>query len=296
MAALAIDTATASDALGIDADEASAVMGNLSDASFEHVQRLLSAKGLTLTLVPASMAELVRDDRKASAVAETNQADKTAKTLTIIASKIAQATSLSRMAANSWAAYQDVSAPINAATSLRGLSEAASKARLTLAIVSANSTYANCARVLPVMPGQRKESAHARFFDGLVSIAASEDADGFRARPDLHLAALFDRMYVTGAAMRITFPDGEECDAYTSDDIGAAVGILMSRVDRKRTAKELCLTLPMYDALATHPAGHRSTTLFGFLEKAGAKVSAVRSERRPGWATAEEVRPVLLRA
>jgi hypothetical protein len=296
MAALAIDTATASDALGIDADEASSVMGDLSNASFEQVQRLLASKGLTLTLVPASMAEMVRDDRAASAVAETKQVDKTAKTLTVIASNIAKASSVSRMAANSWASYQTVGSPIDAHTTFSVLAQAASTARLALAIVSENSTFANCARVMPAKRGSRKEAADATFFDSLVKVAAAGDADGFRARPDLHVAALFDRMYFKGAAMRITFPDGEECDAYTSDDIGAAVGTLMGRVGRQKTAKELGLSLPMYDALATHPAGHRTTTLLGFLEKAGARVSAVKSERKLGWATAEEVRPALLRA
>ncbi|MCS4090121.1 hypothetical protein [Rhizobium sp. BK176] len=296
MAALAIDPVTASATLGMSADDAAAVMADLSNASFENVQRLVATKGLTLTLVPAAMAQMVKEDRTPAGQTPKVQAEKAGKALPAIVSTFGQAASAARMAANDWAAYQSVGAPITVDTSLRALSEAAATARMALAIVSENSAYANCARVLPAMRGERKKSAHAKFFDGLARIATSEGADGFRSRPDLHLSALFDRMRNAGAAMRITLPGGEEYEAYTSEDIGAAVGILMSRIDRKRTAKELCLTLPMYDALETHPAGHRTTTLLGFLEKVGAKVSAVRSERKLGWATAEEVRPALLRA
>jgi hypothetical protein len=292
MAALAIDTATASEALGVDADQAAEVIGDLSSASFEHVQRLLTSKGLTLTLVPDSMSGLIREDRAAPAEAE--RTDETSMTLTLIAGTIAQATSHSRMAANSWAAYQDVNAPVGRDTSLIDLSLAASAARLALAIVSQESTYANCARV--ELRGERKPSPSVAFFDSLVKVADAEDADGFRARPDLHVAVLLDRMSFTGAAMRITLPGGEERDAFTAEDIAAVVDTLMGRVNAKKTAKELGLSIPMYYALATHPAGHRTTTLLGFLDSAGATVSAVKSERDRGWATPAQVTPTQLRA
>ena len=64
--------------------------------------------------------------------------------------------------------------------------------------------------------------------------------------------------------------------------VGAAIAGLMNRVDRVATAYELGLSLPMYDALATHPSGHRTTALFAFLQKAGATALAVQSERAPG--------------
>lgn len=295
MAALAIDTVAAAAALGIATHEADAVMGDLSNAGFEQVQRLLATKGLTLTLVPASGRNGSRRPRcvcgHRDEAGRQHRKDPDGDRFQDRTGFIAVPHGREFMGSlpDADLSYRRRHQPPHSVAGCVG-------GRLSLAIVSENSTYANCARVHPSVPGMRKESADATFFDSLVKVAAAKDADGFRARTDLHVAALFDRMYFTGAAMRITFPDGEECDAYTSEDVGAAVGTLMGTVGRQKTAKELGLSLPMYDALATHPAGHRTTTLLAFLEKAGAKVSAVKSERKLGWATAEEVRPVLLRA
>lgn len=296
MASFAVSASEAATAMGLGADDASAVTEDLSKASVENVQRLLAAKGLTLTLIPSVIGETVKNDKTTPALRSAEATDTASRALCTIFSKIVELSRAKYASANDGETSNKAPFEMTPETSLADLSKAVSRFRLSLAVVSTLSTLANCTKVLPSVPGMRKPSADAHFFDTLVTVAAPQDADGFRARPDLHVAALLDRMYFTGAALRIRFPDGEECDAYTSEDVAAAVAGLMNRVDRVTTARELGLSLPMYDALATHPSGHRTTTLFAFLQKAGAGALAVQSERAPGWATADDVRPAQLRA
>jgi hypothetical protein len=296
MASFAVRASDASTAMGLKAVEAVAVTDDLSSAPVELVQRLLASKGLTLTLIPSVVAEAVKEDRTAPAVRSAEATDTASRALCTIFSKIVELSSSTHASANDSRPSLQASTDVTPEISLADLSRAVSKYRLSLAVVSTVSTLANCSRVSPPVPGLRQRSTDARFYDSLVTVAAPQDADGFRSRPDLHIGALLDRMYFTGAALRVRFPDGEECDAYTSEDVGAAVASLMHGVDRITTAKGLGLSLPMYDALATHPSGHRTKTLFAFIEKAGANVLAVQSDRAMGWATAEDVRPVQLRA
>jgi hypothetical protein len=294
LASFTIDADAASAAMKLGAAATNEVTDNLAAANVEHVQRLLASKGMTLTLIPAVISEAVKNDRAAIAWSPSVITDKAVQTLSTIFAKVTEV-STARSASNA-RSTRPMPLPVAQGISLGDLAKTASVARLSLAVVSAQSAFANCAKVLPSIPGMRKPGQDAKFYDSLVQVSEPQDASGFRARPDLHIAALLDRMYFTGASMRIHFPDGEECDAYTSEDIGAAVSSLMYRVNREATAKELGLSLPMYDALATNPSGHRTSTLFAFLEKAGATVLATKSERSPGWATGDDLRPTQLRA
>jgi hypothetical protein len=288
--AFVIDLATASAALGTDAENARSTLIELSDASAEQAQRILSSMGLTLTLVPSAMAELAKGDITPPAKSTIASRVAAHATLEVIGSKIARTRSAGRtpIAAND---------EVTTTPTLASLSQAAARSRLTLAIVSADSSFAKCARVMSPIRGQEKPpQADAVFYDSLVEVAAPQDVSTFRARPDLHVAALLDRMYFTGAAIRITYPDGEECDAYTSEDIADAVAYLQLGVKRQATANELGLSLPMYDALATRPGGHRTSTLMNFLRSAGANAVAVKSERKLGWVTSQAELPTRYQA
>lgn len=295
MASFAIEVTAAASAMKLGTEATKTVLADLSAADVEQVQRLLASKGMTLTLIPSVISEAVKNDRTALVWSPNMPVDKARHTLETIFAKVAEV-STARSASNGTRVARAVAAPTQSGASLAELAKAAAAARLSLAVVSSQSAFANCAKVLSSVPGMRKAGPEVKFFDSLVHVADHQDAPGFRSRPDLHVAALLDRMYFTGAAMRIRFPDGEECDAYTTEDVGAAVSSLMGRLNRETTARELGLSLPMYDALATNPSGHRTHTLLAFLHKAGASTVAVKSERAPGWATSDEVRPALLRA